>query len=383
MHKTVPASNPFLCTEDDMTAFNGRKLHKKFEMSLVMILTVKMLTVSIGVLAAEPVTLPLDSDSGDAISVLLPGVSEEGNSPFDFIIDPQRLVYETDAAKYGGGRVEECATLLFHNHDGEYDFSRRSDDLMVTNLSNVPVQVTITATIDNLGDIVIRDNIEFENDDECSIYMAIIDNDGNEVPLKGSGEASVEIVMHQAPDNAYAYRINEETGSYAYELSTDPENIDFDVYTFGLVGYCNPNGAWQDISVHPDVKVTWRVTPVTSEADGTSDVELQTATKTDDNADNSQTRDVDTGEDILDSTRDDKGTEATEIIEGQADLKDDDGADAETGSGSDEGSDKVGDASSDQTVETDDQANMGSDQSGGNDDGQSDDVRTDEPETDH
>ena len=88
----------------------------------------------------------------EIISVDLPTVSDE--SPFDFYIDPQGLLYETDGMRYGGGVVEEGAYLLFRNHDdGEYDFSRYSDRLSVTNRSTVPVIVKITAKISDIGDL--------------------------------------------------------------------------------------------------------------------------------------------------------------------------------------------------------------------------------------
>ena len=227
---------------------------------------VMMIVIPSRVMAVEPVTLPIEVYGEDVISVVLPAISEDGNSPFDFIIDPQGLIYETDAARYGGGRVEEGATILFHNHDeGEYDFSKRSDRLVVRNQSNVPVIVTITASVDDLGEINVVGNTDFGDSEDCSMYLAIVDDEGNEQPVSENGEVSVTIEMREAPDNAYVYRIDEENGSYSYEFSTDPENIDFDSYSFGLIAYCNPNGNWQDISVHPRVKVTWKVEPVLSE----------------------------------------------------------------------------------------------------------------------
>ncbi len=216
-------------------------------------------------LAVDTVTLPLEVYGKDVVSVALPAISEDGESPFDFIIDPQGLIFATDAAKYGGGKVEEGATLLFRNHDGEYDFSRRSDSLTVKNRSNVPVVVTITASVENLGDIEIAGNTDFGDSDVCGMYLAVVDDEGNEKPISEDGEISISTEMRKAPDDAYIYRIDEENGSYSYELSRSPEEIDFDSYSFGLTGYCNPNGNWQDVAVHPVVKVTWKVEPVLSD----------------------------------------------------------------------------------------------------------------------
>ena len=217
------------------------------------------------VMAGDTVMLPLEVYGNDVVSVALPSVSEGGDSPFDFIIDPQELIFATDAAKYGGGKVEEGATLLFRNHDGEYDFSRRSDRLTVKNQSNVPVVVTITASIDDLGDIDVVGSSDFGDSEACNMYLAVIDDEGNEQPISEDGEISITTEMRRAPEDAYVYRIDEENGSYSYELSRDPEDIDFDSYSFGLTGYCNPNGNWQDIAVHPVVRITWKVEPVLSE----------------------------------------------------------------------------------------------------------------------
>ena len=238
----------------------------KIKALLSVISTAVMLTVnSVNAMAVDTVTLPLEVYGKDVVSLALPTISEEGESPFDFIIDPQNLIYETDAARYGGGKVEEGATLLFRNHEGEYDFSRRSDRLTVKNQSNVPVEVTISACVENRGEIDIVGNTDFGDSDSCSMYLAIVDDEGNEKPISEDGEISVSTEMHRAPDDAYVYRIDEESGSYSYEFSRSPDEIDFDSYSFGLIGYCNPGGNWQDIAVHPVVRVTWKVEPVLSE----------------------------------------------------------------------------------------------------------------------
>lgn len=215
--------------------------------------------------AVNTVTLPLEIYGEDVISVVFPAISEDSDSPFDFIMDPQRLIYKTDAAKYGGGNVEEGATLLFRNHDGEYDFSGCSDRLTIRNQSNVPVIVTITASISNIGEVDVVGSPDFGESNACSVYLAIVDDEGNEQPVSENGEVSVSIKMRQAPDDAYVYRIDEEAGGYSYDFLGLPEEIDFDSYSFGLKGCCNPNGEWQNIDEHPSISVTWKVEPVRSE----------------------------------------------------------------------------------------------------------------------
>lgn len=262
---------------------NDMRLNHKGTVGLVGIITATMLFAHpINAHAIDTVTLPTEIYGEDVISVAMPAINENGDSPFDFIIDPQGLIYDTDAAKYGGGSVEEGATLLFRNHEGDYDFSRYSDRLTVRNQSNVPVIVTITASVDDLGEIEMVGSSDFEDYESCSMYLALVDDEGNERAVSENGEVSVSIEMHKAPDNAYIYRINEETGEYFYELSANSEESDFDIYSFGLTGYCNPNGNWQDISVHPSIRVTWKVEPVMSEDDAGDEVDAVETEDTDD-----------------------------------------------------------------------------------------------------
>lgn len=209
----------------------------------------------------------------EIISVDLPTVGDE--SPFDFHIDPQGLLYETDGIKYGGGVVEEGAYLLFHNHnDGEYDFSRYSDRLSVTNRSTVPVNLRITAKISDLGNLRMDQDGVFDCEDDPAIYLAIVDDEGNERVLSEDEEVSVEIEMNQAPSEAYTYHYDESTDSYEYIYQSD-EDISFDTYSFGLRGECNANADWRGTSACPRVMVTWSVDPVYPENHDTSDTETE------------------------------------------------------------------------------------------------------------
>ena len=221
--------------------------------------------------AIDTVTLPTEVYGEDVVSVALPVVSKDGSSPFDFIIDPQGLIYETNAAKYGGGTVEEGASLLFHNYKNEdFDFSSYSDSLKVINRSTVPVVVRVAAKIADFGDIRLEQDDVFEEEDSCAIYLAVVDDEGNERPLSEDGEVILEAEMKEAPAEAYTYYYNEEQDVYEY-VSTDTEDIDYDTYSFGLHGECNINADWSELSASPKVIVTWEVEPVMSEKEEYSD----------------------------------------------------------------------------------------------------------------
>lgn len=274
------------------------------------------------VLAVDTVTLPLEVYGEDVISVVFPSVNEGDDLPFNFIMDPQGLLYKTGAVKYGGGSVEEGATLLFFNHEGKYNFSGHSDRLTIRNQSNIPVIVTITASISNLGEVEVVGSPDFGESQACSLYLALVDDKGNELPVSESGEISVSTEMRQAPDNAYAYWLDEETGSYTYELCGSPEEIDFDYYSFGLKGCCNPNGKWQNIDAQPSVQVTWKIEPVLSEdtdsedtegdADGKEDADIKEDIDAEENTDMEQTPDIEAGADHGTDTDTEKNTDITD-----------------------------------------------------------------------
>ena len=259
----------------------------------------------------------------EIISVDLPTVGDE--SPFDFYIDPQGLLYETDGIKYGGGVVEEGAYLLFRNHnDGEYDFSRYSDRLSVTNRSTVPVIVKITAKISDIGDLRMDQDGVFDGEDDPAIYLAIVDDEGNERGLSEDGEVSVEIEMNQAPSEAYTYHYDESTDSYEYIYQSD-EDISFDTYSFGLRGECNANADWRGTSACPRVMVTWSVDPVYPENHDTSDTETENdkediEEEAEDSSEELSETEIQNIEEISD--KEESTEETTEEIEG-IDNKDD------------------------------------------------------------
>ncbi len=201
----------------------------------------------------------------DVVEIDLPTVSESGETPFDFIVDPDHLVFETDAARYGGGRVEEGASILFRNHEGDYDFSGHSDSLKIRNRSNVPVKVTINARITDLGDTGLSSSRDFGDSESCELYLALTDDEGNEVPLRTDEDAAIETEMQKAPEDTYIYHVNEETGTVEYSLANESGETDFDTYAFGLTGACNTNADWENVSVCPSVTITWHVEPVLSE----------------------------------------------------------------------------------------------------------------------
>lgn len=175
------------------------------------------------------------SESSDRklISVEFPVLDEGENSPFDFALDPYGLLYRTGAAKYGGGNVQEGATLLFRNREGEYGFSKYSDYLTVTNQGEQPVTVTVSATVSGLEGMELASSDDFSESKEAVLYLAMADGTGRTQSLSAEGEVSISQVV--------------EPGTWSVRL----------------VGACNPDADWQKMAyIYPRISVRWHAEPV-------------------------------------------------------------------------------------------------------------------------
>lgn len=178
---------------------------------------------------------PAQSETADReiISVEFPILEEGKNSFFDFVLDPFGLLYRTGAAKYGGGSVQEGATLLFRNREGEYGFSKYSDYLTVVNQGEKPVAVTVSATVSGLEGMELASADDFSESKEAVLYLAMEDETGRTQPLSAEEEVSISQVV--------------EPGSWS----------------FRMVGACNSDADWQRMqSVYPKISVRWYAEPV-------------------------------------------------------------------------------------------------------------------------
>lgn len=289
----------------------NRKIKNK-KITGKMLAIVLFMTFSVTLSAAENLDLSPEFPKEDIISIACHKIEENGINPFDFILDSQGLLYETNAIRYGGGTVEEGATLLFHNQKGEYDFSKNSDFLTVTNYSTVPVIVTVSAQIHGLGKAEIVESDDFSDEGTRSIYLAVVDTEGNVCPLTAEGEVSVAFELQPAPDSAYLWKLDEESQTYRYELSQDVQEICFDTYSFGLTGACNPNAAWGSISFEPVVTINWSIEPILTE---------MTANEEDDSSEMQDAEEEEGSSTSEEIQGDDSGGKDDDLAEGENSLE--------------------------------------------------------------
>lgn len=197
----------------------------------------------------------------DVYQVILP---TDANGIFDFVLDPQKLIEETNAAAYGGKSYEKGATVFFHRSDGQTadEYSSSSDHVTIINRSTVPVDVLIKVDIspESLGGITMTDDREFTYDTGTSLYMALTDGE-HTVPI-GTEKAYIQATIPAAPEDAFEYSYDQESGEYNYGLRNDLGNVSFPEYSFQLIGTANEKGDWSTVkNVALLVNVTWEVMP--------------------------------------------------------------------------------------------------------------------------
>ena len=221
----------------------------------------------------ERIMIEVDNDvhPADVINVQLPIIGNE--SPFDFLIDPQNLIYQTDAARYGGGKVEEGANILFKNTQGDYAFSSKSDELVITNRSNIPVRLSIRAEVSNLGGTEFVGSRSELTGQTPSLFMALADKDGIRSVITEYGEATIDVVLEAAPDGTYDFKWNEDLEKYEYKVAN--EEADFDSFSFYIIADCNKDGDWGSVYGNPVISVSWMTEPVIPEPEEISDEEQE------------------------------------------------------------------------------------------------------------
>ncbi|MBR0281148.1 MAG: hypothetical protein IJQ81_06105, partial [Oscillibacter sp.] len=177
------------------------------------------------------------------------------SSIFDFSVDPYGLVEMSAAQHYGGGIVEPDAKVIFRNHEGQYDFSSQSDAVVLSNLQDEPLMVTVSVSLNNLNKRVQLVSKEQKSDpltgEKPMLYLAVIDSLGHEIPILTEKPVRLSTILSSS------------------------DNLNNNQYYFKLCGDCNPNGNWENVAINATISVMWEFHPVPTESE-VSNAELTT-----------------------------------------------------------------------------------------------------------
>lgn len=213
---------------------------QRFRRHVVWILTLLiMLSFSIAT-SAEDVTQKRsnvsESTETERYQVVVP---TDVDGMFDFILDPQGLINETNAAMYDGESFEADSTVFFKRTDGrvETDYSSKSDFFTIINRSTVPINITLELKMkeESLGGIIMTSDKEFVDDKNASLYLALMD-DSNEYSIGREG-VTIDVTIGAAANDT-----------------------DFNGYSFQLTGAANKAGDWSSLTkIAPEVILTWSI----------------------------------------------------------------------------------------------------------------------------
>lgn len=210
----------------------------------------------------------------DVFSVQLPTITDQ--SIFNFTLDPQKLLNSTGG--HGGdsdkGNYDAGSTLFFKQADNKY--KNTSQTLTAINTGTNKVNVTLSATASNLGNLKLSDT-EAMSGTDTSIYLALTqtgaDGADADAALKEDTGASLTGSLNGVSKDLFETKYNASLpGNYEFVLKDDEkakidtdDGTNFPRVTFGLKGAANATDGvdWSTVdttSTQPTVDVKWTLT---------------------------------------------------------------------------------------------------------------------------
>lgn len=201
----------------------------------------------------------------DVFKVELPTIAA-GDTTFNFILDPQGLIKDTDGAAHTGATFDENAKGLYFANpqsDSTVKYMASSPALTAKNKGTLDVDVTLSAAANALSDtgysIGLAPDDTFAGDKATNVYLALVSGDQT-VALTDEG-ATITDTLDAAPADAYEVTYDTTDSKYKYGLTTAAQAADyagFDSLNFNMTGACNTAADWAAAeAAAPTVDVAW------------------------------------------------------------------------------------------------------------------------------
>ncbi len=203
------------------------------------------------------------------VNVTLPTVSADH---YNFIIDPEDLIAQTDGARYEDAQfVSENSTGVYFptsvSDNGDTIYTNESVSGNVTNKSSVSVNVTMAIELTDLNDSItmVSKNGVSEGTD-ANLWLAVTDGTNEEEVAETSAELTA---MVPGTDGNYMVSWNAAKSEYQYVIDPDAEG-EWETVNLYLTGACNKNGDWSADALKDasTVEVTWSYEEVGAEVEG-------------------------------------------------------------------------------------------------------------------
>ena len=220
---------------------------------------------SLTAFAEEPVTSGGTNGAGTSeghvnkhvISVTLP-VIPDGSTPFAYTMDPERLVNETNAAKYAEGSTftDTAKTNGVYFQTGEKAYDDKSTVLKAKSESSADVKLTVDVEVESAAtDITLVDAAPALTGEDAvtdpQLYLALKVDDTTKA-VKASEKVSIETTIAGKDSN---FETVVENNAYVYKAKTG-DSITWNEAEIQMSGVASKASA--EGLTAPTLKVTWK-----------------------------------------------------------------------------------------------------------------------------
>lgn len=204
-----------------------------------------------------------------ATKVVLPTVAD-GDTPFAYIMDPERLISGTNGGKYDGFTFPEADTdsgVYFQTDTTKYENS--SKKLKVVNQSSHDISLTVKAEVESAEtDIPLAERTAVDSAQEATLYLGLVVDTESPVALAKDTAATKTITVAGKEEN-FKVDVKSDKSGYEYrELTVDEYKaldgadanatvLPWESKEFQLEGSVTKDAEITDSMTAPTVTVTW------------------------------------------------------------------------------------------------------------------------------
>lgn len=240
---------------------------------------------SISVFADDPVTSGGSDGAGaseghlekEVLNVVLPTVPD-GSTPFNYTMDPERLIRETEGAKYAEGTTfpEAEGDTGVYFQTAEKTYANKSNVLQAINKSScdVKLSVKVNTTQKSDKDIALATSSTVATEGTPNLYLGLVV--GSTKTTVKAEEQTVDKVIAGTPGNFETTVVTNDSGvkSYAYKEKADAST--WKAMNISMEGAVSNLAIAADATA-PTVNVTWAYEKATTGTAAEDAVDYSTA----------------------------------------------------------------------------------------------------------
>lgn len=194
-----------------------------------------------------------------AFSVVVP-TDASSTAGFNFFVDPNNLLSQTDYASKGGNSSEfdTNSTLFFTrtvNNTVTTKYGKDSDSITFTNKSSYDVDVEVSATVTGADGITL--GAVSDDTTDPTISLSLVSGSDTEAITADGGKLTGTIA---GTDDNFEIKWNSTDSKYEYGLKDDVDDDTWKTYSFNLTGACGGTWTADQAEVQPTVNLVWKVT---------------------------------------------------------------------------------------------------------------------------